>query len=136
MPFTRSHAVRRVLANLALGTAALLLTSACSPAPMPISQSRKDPSSPLAPEGMSPMVAAASMPLPAQETGGHEHHDHGHGDHAGHAGATGHDEHGVAASPDGGAEGTTYVCPMHPEVTSTTPGSLCPKCNMKLVPKN
>jgi hypothetical protein len=26
------------------------------------------------------------------------------------------------------------VCPMHPEVTSTTPG-VCPKCNMKLVPK-
>jgi len=28
----------------------------------------------------------------------------------------------------------TYVCPMHPEVTSTAPG-VCPKCNMKLVPK-
>jgi hypothetical protein len=29
---------------------------------------------------------------------------------------------------------TTYVCPMHPEVTSPTPGT-CPKCNMKLVVK-
>lgn len=29
---------------------------------------------------------------------------------------------------------TTYVCPMHPEVTSPDPG-VCPKCNMKLVPK-
>lgn len=38
------------------------------------------------------------------------------------------------ASPSTGA--VVYVCPMHPEVTSTTPGSLCPKCNMKLVPKN
>jgi hypothetical protein len=28
----------------------------------------------------------------------------------------------------------TYVCPMHPEVTSETPG-LCPKCNMKLEEK-
>ncbi len=26
-----------------------------------------------------------------------------------------------------------YVCPMHPEVTSTEPGT-CPKCGMKLVP--
>jgi hypothetical protein len=28
----------------------------------------------------------------------------------------------------------TYVCPMHPDVTSSAPG-VCPKCNMKLVPK-
>lgn len=27
-----------------------------------------------------------------------------------------------------------HVCPMHPEVTSKSPG-VCPKCNMKLVPK-
>jgi hypothetical protein len=30
--------------------------------------------------------------------------------------------------------GATYVCPMHPEVTSEAPGR-CPKCGMKLVPK-
>ncbi|WP_332872079.1 heavy metal-binding domain-containing protein, partial [Pseudogemmobacter bohemicus] len=29
---------------------------------------------------------------------------------------------------------TSYVCPMHPEVTSDTPGS-CPKCGMDLVPQ-
>ena len=28
----------------------------------------------------------------------------------------------------------SYVCPMHPEVTSDTPGA-CPKCGMDLVPK-
>ncbi len=33
------------------------------------------------------------------------------------------------------AEEATYVCPMHPEVTSDAPGT-CPKCGMKLVPKN
>ena len=28
-----------------------------------------------------------------------------------------------------------YVCPMHPEVTSVTPGK-CPKCGMTLVQRN
>jgi FtsP/CotA-like multicopper oxidase with cupredoxin domain len=28
---------------------------------------------------------------------------------------------------------TSYVCPLHPEVTSSEPGT-CPKCGMKLVP--
>jgi len=38
------------------------------------------------------------------------------------------------ARRDPGVAKTVYVCPMHPEVTSETPG-LCPKCNMKLEPK-
>lgn len=29
---------------------------------------------------------------------------------------------------------TTYTCPMHPEIESSTPGK-CPKCHMDLVPK-
>ena len=31
------------------------------------------------------------------------------------------------------AEASSYVCPMHPEVTSTEAGQ-CPKCGMKLIP--
>jgi FtsP/CotA-like multicopper oxidase with cupredoxin domain len=31
------------------------------------------------------------------------------------------------------ATATSYVCPMHPEVTDTEPSS-CPKCGMKLIP--
>ena len=29
----------------------------------------------------------------------------------------------------------TYVCPMHPEITSTKAGAICPKCGMALVAK-
>ena len=32
------------------------------------------------------------------------------------------------------AEAAVYACPMHPEVTATTPGA-CAKCGMTLVPK-
>jgi hypothetical protein len=28
--------------------------------------------------------------------------------------------------------GTTYICPMHPKVTSTDPSARCPECNMKI----
>lgn len=38
-----------------------------------------------------------------------------------------HHDHGAA-----GEETAVYVCPMHPEVTSKTPGT-CPKCGMALV---
>jgi Cu/Ag efflux protein CusF len=34
----------------------------------------------------------------------------------------------------GGSSTQTYVCPMHPEVTSNEPGR-CPKCKMFLEPK-
>lgn len=39
----------------------------------------------------------------------------------------------VAEMDLGAGEGTSYVCPMHPEVTSERPDR-CPKCGMKLVP--
>jgi hypothetical protein len=43
-----------------------------------------------------------------------------------------------AAKASGGShaadEAALYVCPMHPEVTSATPGK-CPKCGMTLVRK-
>ena len=43
----------------------------------------------------------------------------------------------VASMPllygDDAGPATSYACPMHPEVTSSEPGT-CPKCGMKLVP--
>ncbi len=84
-------------------------------------------------------------------------HDHGGGQpapgHEGHAtptppsepplGHTGHEGYGMPApspateappAPDKPAAAQVYTCPMHPEVTSPTPGE-CPKCGMDLVLK-
>lgn len=53
--------------------------------------------------------------------------------HGGPGPSSGHEEHSQHEPPAGGIDETTvYVCPMHPEVTSKTPGT-CPKCGMTLV---
>jgi len=41
----------------------------------------------------------------------------------------------ASTSPNaaGGASGTRYTCPMHPEIVRDAPGS-CPKCGMTLIP--
>ncbi len=38
------------------------------------------------------------------------------------------------AAPTALTPGNAFICPMHPEVTSGTPGD-CPKCGMHLIPK-
>lgn len=86
---------------------------ACAPGPAPVASSAMDPSNPNAAEGTTPAVLALS----AAHAPAHDHdHNHNH-------------QHREAAT-----DATTYVCPMHPEVTSTAPG-VCSKCNMKLVLK-
>ncbi len=54
---------------------------------------------------------------------------HLHEDHAGHHNHPGHH----AGGPPAAGEGTTYTCPMHPEIRRPGPGS-CPKCGMTLEP--
>ena len=71
----------------------------------------------------------------------------GHEGHAGHGGGTyvhvdagretgapegAHDHHGHGMAEEAEEAAEVYVCPMHPEVTSSTPGK-CPKCGMDLV---
>lgn len=98
--------------------ASLLTLAACASEPKRLPPAQ-DPSSPEAPEAPpAPLPGTLSAPVatepPASTGAGHAH-----------PGAP-------ATARDAGV--TVYVCPMHPEVRSDTPGS-CPKCGMKLVPE-
>jgi len=89
--------------------------TACAVGPMPVAQAASDPSNPSAPEGANPGSVSAVARREKSE----------HGEHAEHAEPHDHAQH---------QSSVLYVCPMHPEVQSTAPGT-CPKCNMKLEPK-
>jgi len=60
------------------------------------------------------------------------HGDHRHHDHHAHA-ARESAPVAPAAAPQEAPAGTTYTCPMHPEVRQDHPGN-CPKCGMTLEP--
>jgi hypothetical protein len=47
-----------------------------------------------------------------------------------------HSHHEPAATAPADQNAAVYVCPHHPEVTSTDPNARCPKCHMKLVRKD
>ena len=65
---------------------------------------------------------------PAGPASGAEHgHDHG-------SNASSDKDKSVEAGRAGKPKATVYTCPMHPEVTADKEGR-CPKCGMKLVPK-
>ncbi|AKV03858.1 hypothetical protein AKJ09_10521 [Labilithrix luteola] len=122
----------RIARSRLLGMA--LPLAACSLGPAPVSASPHDPSNPHAAEGSTPAVSTVQARNEAHP------HEHAHGGHS--HDAHSHDTGGAElASAEGGRGETgttgdaavTYACPMHPEVTSSTPG-VCPKCNMRLVP--
>jgi hypothetical protein len=110
-----------------LALAGALAIGACSPGPVAVSQSPRDPSNPAAPEGAkAPSSSDAPSMAPADKHAHHEHHAHDHG-----AQGTSSPD---AGSADSGSADAVYVCPMHPAVTSSTPGR-CPECGMNLVQK-
>ncbi|HEX7181425.1 MAG TPA: heavy metal-binding domain-containing protein [Thermoanaerobaculia bacterium] len=116
-------------------------------APAPVAVPSEQPARTLRPDALDAPAATSVLDAQrsvemAREMGG------GHGGHGGHGSS---DYHHVdagrgpgaytsepqppAAGPQGhdhGSAETLYVCPMHPEVTSETPGT-CPKCGMALV---
>jgi hypothetical protein len=65
----------------------------------------------------------SDAPAPAPEHAGMDH-----GKKADHADM----DHGEKADAAGADKPAMYSCPMHPEVTSDSPGA-CPKCGMDLV---
>lgn len=121
---------------------------------MPLDASAPSPGQPARTLSPGPLDApAATSVLDAQRSaemaGGMEGME-GMGGHGGHGGGTyrhvdagrgpaapapsGHEGHSQQEPPAGGTEETAgvYACPMHPEVTSSAPGT-CPKCGMTLV---
>ena len=56
------------------------------------------------------------------------------GGHSGHGAAAAVDHSDHSAAQNAQSDAAIYTCPMHPEVTSTTPGT-CPKCGMTLIKK-
>lgn len=66
-----------------------------------------------------PRADEGHTPPTSGSAGHHGHHDHHHAEHA---------EHEMHAPPPAG---DTYVCPMHPDVSSDAPGA-CPRCGMNL----
>jgi hypothetical protein len=89
-----------------------------------------------APSATSVVDAQRSAAMAGEMSGGHEmgtyrQIDAGRGPEA-HQGSETQMEHSHEPSGGGAEEADLYVCPMHPEVTSKTPGT-CPKCGMTLV---
>jgi len=132
---------------LALTRGALLaaLLSACAGQPVTWQPPSDHPASAAAMEAPAPQPSStlalagdhdarngAPTAQPDADTD-HAHHQHNGDDDMMHDGAGG-DDDGAADAPAMSPE--PYLCPMHPEVGSNDPAARCPKCGMKLVPRD
>ena len=95
-------------ARSALGIAVAFLVNACASGEV-AAHPTSHPASPNAEEAPSTPMEARKPELASAEHGAHEHDSSDH-----------------ATEQD-----ALYICPMHADVTSKTPGS-CPKCGMTL----
>lgn len=107
---------------------AVWMLVACSAGNPPSARSETDASNPNAPAGPPIVLAAASAAAPAATAPSASAAP------APSAAAAGSASHAGHAHGHQHAAKSEYVCPMHPEVTSSEPGQ-CPKCHMDLVPK-
>ena len=100
--------------------AAVLFLAGCAPSAAPLKIGNDHPASPDGP--------AAPMPPPTNTLA------IGESSQAGPPNPTSEMQHdaGRAMGHDGQVAQPLYACPMHPEVTSTNPNEVCPKCNMKI----
>ncbi len=111
-------------------------------APAPVAVPSEQPARTLSPDPLDAPAATSvqdaqrSAEMSQEMSGGGHGGDGGHGGHGGtyrHVDAGRGPESGHSHEPPGGGAGAgLYVCPMHPEVTSETPGT-CPQCGMTLV---
>lgn len=104
----------------------LVLLVGCEQRESPSENAARPPAVPTAegtPGGAkAPSRAEAQSMAAVDEHVHHEHHAHDQG------------AQGDGGSADAGAAEAVYACPMHPAVTSSTPGR-CPECGMNLVQK-
>jgi len=109
----------------------MALAASCATEPPPRA-ARLDPANPGAPESTPLEVSGANSHAPELEPATQSSSSGPSAASADAAAPSGQDAP-TAAAP-GPVAAPVYACPMHPDVTSATPGT-CPKCGMRLVLK-
>jgi hypothetical protein len=141
----RDQTLQETVMKNALLIATLLLLCGCAGSYTQPVLSVDHPANPTAPEspplrhGQTLDLAAADPVTPAlaakpTDHAGHQRSHKSQPEAATSGVDTGTPKHDAPASTSAGVE-LSYVCPMHPEVTSDKPNQRCPKCGMKLEPK-